>query len=36
MKNFIEITEEIVWIAPELTIESWEATESVFDFFRCS
>ncbi len=34
--NNIEQTNEISWIAPELTIESWEATESVFDFFRCS
>jgi hypothetical protein len=35
MNNF-EQTAEIAWVAPELTIESWEATESVFDFFRCS
>ena len=35
MNNF-EQTAEIAWVTPELTIESWEATESVFDFFRCS
>ncbi len=35
MNNFEQIP-EIAWLAPVLTIESWEATESVFDFFRCS
>lgn len=36
MYNLNEKTEEITWVAPELTIESWEVTESVIDFFRCS
>ena len=29
-------TNTIEWVSPELTIQTWENTESMFDFFRCS
>ncbi len=35
MNNLETTIEETTWVAPELTVETWENTESMFDFFRC-